>query len=114
MLDILHRSRGRSASLNGALHDTGADMKALVRDAQTLLTAAASTGGERADDLRARATDLLGRALDGAGSYQDQAIGKGKELARTADVYAKDNPWRVAVAAAGVGLLLGMLLGRKD
>jgi ElaB/YqjD/DUF883 family membrane-anchored ribosome-binding protein len=45
--------------------------------------------------------------------YQGQALGKGKELAHTADVYVKDNPWRTVVAAAGVGLLAGMLVTRK-
>jgi ElaB/YqjD/DUF883 family membrane-anchored ribosome-binding protein len=38
---------------------------------------------------------------------------KGKELAKNADVYVKDNPWRTVAAAAGVGLLVGILLGRK-
>jgi ElaB/YqjD/DUF883 family membrane-anchored ribosome-binding protein len=38
---------------------------------------------------------------------------KGKELAHTADVYVKDNPWRTVAVAAGAGLLIGVLLGRK-
>ena len=38
---------------------------------------------------------------------------KGKELAKTADVYVKDNPWRTVAVAAGVGLLVGVALGRK-
>jgi ElaB/YqjD/DUF883 family membrane-anchored ribosome-binding protein len=38
---------------------------------------------------------------------------KGKELARTADVYVKDNPWRTVAVAAGIGLLVGVVLGRK-
>jgi ElaB/YqjD/DUF883 family membrane-anchored ribosome-binding protein len=38
---------------------------------------------------------------------------KGKELARATDVYVKDNPWRTVAVAAGVGLLLGVILGRK-
>ena len=45
--------------------------------------------------------------------YQGQAMVKGKELAHTADVYVKDNPWRTVAAAAGVGLLVGVILGRK-
>jgi ElaB/YqjD/DUF883 family membrane-anchored ribosome-binding protein len=38
---------------------------------------------------------------------------KSRELARTADVYVKDNPWRTVAVAASVGLLVGVLLGRK-
>jgi ElaB/YqjD/DUF883 family membrane-anchored ribosome-binding protein len=44
---------------------------------------------------------------------QDQALVRGKELAHTADVYVKDNPWRTVAVAAGIGLLAGVLLGRK-
>ena len=60
-----------------------------------------------------RGMELLDQALGKAGKYQDQAMVRGKELARTADVYVKDNPWRTVAVAAGVGLLLGVILGRK-
>jgi len=56
---------------------------------------------------------MLDVALGKAGQYQDQALVKGKELAHTADVYVKDNPWRTVAVAAGVGLLAGVLLSRK-
>ncbi|WP_075796639.1 DUF883 family protein [Massilia putida] len=88
-------------------------MKALVKDAQSLLSAAASLTGNKADELRERGMELLDQALGKAGKYQDQAMVKGKELAHTADVYVKDNPWRTVAVAAGVGLLLGVILGRK-
>ncbi|WP_229519274.1 DUF883 family protein [Massilia rhizosphaerae] len=88
-------------------------MKALVRDAQSLLSAAASLTGNKADELRERGMELLDQALGRAGKYQDQAMVKGKELAHSADVYVKDNPWRTVAMAAGVGLLLGVILGRK-
>jgi ElaB/YqjD/DUF883 family membrane-anchored ribosome-binding protein len=51
----------------------------------------------------------MGRATQ----YQGQAVVKSKELAQTADVYVKDNPWRTVAAAASVGLLVGIFLGRK-
>jgi ElaB/YqjD/DUF883 family membrane-anchored ribosome-binding protein len=104
---------GSSRSLNSGLDDAASDTKALVRDAQALLSAAASLTGKKAEELRGRGMELLDQALGKAGQYQDQALVKGKELAHTADVYVKDNPWRTVVAAAGVGLLVGMLLGRK-
>jgi ElaB/YqjD/DUF883 family membrane-anchored ribosome-binding protein len=56
---------------------------------------------------------MLDVALGKAGKVQDQAVVKGKELAHTADVYVKDNPWRTVAVAAGAGLLLGVILGRK-
>jgi len=113
MLENISRANGNTSSLNGSLNGAGNDVKALVRDAQSLLTAAAALTGTKADELRERGMALLDTALGKAGKYQDQAVVKGKELARTADVYVKDNPWRTVAVAAGVGLVLGVLLGRK-
>jgi ElaB/YqjD/DUF883 family membrane-anchored ribosome-binding protein len=113
MLDTISRANGSASSVNGAAKDTSGDMKALVKDAQSLLSAAASLTGNKADELRERGMELLDQALGKAGKYQDQAVVKGKELAHATDVYVKDNPWRTVAVAAGVGLLLGVILGRK-
>lgn len=111
MLDTTTRSSARS--IDSSLQNASADMKLLVKDAQALLTAAASLTGDKADELRARGMELLDRAMGKASQYQGQAVVKSKELAQTADVYVKDNPWRTVVAAASVGLLVGIYLGRK-
>jgi ElaB/YqjD/DUF883 family membrane-anchored ribosome-binding protein len=113
MLDTISRGNGSASKLNAKMDDTGADMSTLVKDAQSLLTAAASLTGTKADELRERGMRMLDAALGQGRKYQDQAMVKGKELARTADVYVKDNPWRTVAVAAGAGLLVGVLLGRK-
>ena len=111
MLDTT-RTNG-ATSLNGNVNNVTTDVKTLVKDAQSLLTAAAALTGEKAEDMRTRGMELLDVALGKASQVQGQAIVKGKELAHTADVYVKDNPWRTIAAAAGVGLLVGVILGRK-
>jgi ElaB/YqjD/DUF883 family membrane-anchored ribosome-binding protein len=113
MLDTISRGNGSASNLNNKLDDAGADMKTLVKDAQSLLTSAASLTGTKADELRERGMRMLDAALGKSGQYKDQAMVKGKELAKNADVYVKDNPWRTVAVAAGVGLLVGVLLGRK-
>ena len=100
-------------SIDNNLNNASADMKVLVKDAQSLLSAAASLTGDKADELRSRGMELLDRAMGKASQYQGQAVVKSKELAHTADVYVKDNPWRTVVAAASVGLLVGIVQGRK-
>ena len=107
------RAKANAADIDDKLDDAGTDMKTLVKDAQSLLTAAASLTGTKADELRARGMRMLDAAAGKGSVYKDQAMVKGKELAKNADVYVKDNPWRTVAAAAGVGLLLGVLLGRK-
>ena len=111
MLDTTTRSNARS--IDSSLQNASADMKLLVKDAQALLTAAASLTGDKAEDLRMRGMEMLDRAMGKASQYQGQAVVKSKELAQTADVYVKDNPWRTVAAAASVGLLVGIFLGRK-
>lgn len=113
MLDTTTTRPGNGSALNGNVGAVQTDVKTLVKDAQALLTAAASLTGEKAEELRGRGMQLLDVAMGKASQVQGQAIVKGKELAHTADVYVKDNPWRTIAAAAGVGLLVGVILGRK-
>jgi len=107
------RTNGATSSLNGNVNTVNTDVKTLVKDAQALLTAAAALTGEKAEEVRAKGMQLLDVALGKASTVQGQALVKGKELAQTADVYVKDNPWRTVTVAAGVGLLVGVILGRK-
>jgi ElaB/YqjD/DUF883 family membrane-anchored ribosome-binding protein len=109
MLDTTRNTR----SIDDSVQNATADVKVLVKDAQALLTAAASLTGVKADELRSRGMELLDRAMGKASQYQGQAVIKSKELAETADVYVKDNPWRTVAAAASLGLLVGIYLGRK-
>ena len=112
MLNTPTTSNGAN-NLNSNMNTVTTDVKTLVKDAQTLLTAAAALTGEKAEEMRGRGMQMLDVALGKATQVQGQALVKGKELAQTADVYVKDNPWRTIAAAASVGLLVGVILGRK-
>ncbi|MES2150209.1 MAG: DUF883 family protein [Pseudomonadota bacterium] len=113
MMESTPRSGNGAAALGNNLGTVQTDVKTLVKDAQALLIAAAAVTGDRAEELRARGMAMLDTALGKASQMQTQVRVKGKELAHTADVYVKDNPWRMVAAAAGVGLLVGVILGRR-
>jgi ElaB/YqjD/DUF883 family membrane-anchored ribosome-binding protein len=113
MLDNTRATNGAATTINSNMNAVGTDVKTLVKDAQALLTAAAALTGEKAEEMRSRGMQLLDQALGKASDVQGRALVKGKELVHTADVYVKDNPWRTIAAAAGVGLLVGVILGRR-
>jgi ElaB/YqjD/DUF883 family membrane-anchored ribosome-binding protein len=89
------------------------DVKTLVKDAQALFLAAAALTGEKADEVRSRGMRMLDAALVKAQNVQTSAIVAGKEMAASADDYVKENPWRAITVAAGLGVLAGVILGRK-
>lgn len=68
-----------------------AELRAVVREAEALMRAAAVESGEQ---------------LRQAGEITREAIG---EL----DEQVRKNPWAAVGIAAGVGLLIGLLLARK-
>jgi len=79
------------------------DMHAVVVDAEDLLKATAGQANERVEKLRARAAESLRVARDQLDTLGGQVHAK-----------VKENPWAAAGIAAGVGLLLGLLIGRRD
>lgn len=89
------------------------DINTIIRDAQALFNDAATLTGEKANEARQRASRLLDTALVTAHEAQVSAIVAGKEMAASADHYVKENPWKTISAAASLGLLLGVILGRK-
>jgi len=44
---------------------------------------------------------------------QETVLAKTKEAAKVADDYVQENPWRSIGLAAGVGIVIGLLIGRR-
>lgn len=99
--------------LNSHVRTTNKDISVIIKDAQTLFHDAAALTGEKAIEARQRASRLLDTALVTAHDAQLNAMVAGKEMAASADHYVKENPWKTISAAASLGLLLGVILGRK-
>lgn len=89
------------------------DMKALVKDAQELLREASLASGEKAEELRARGLALLETAMEKAHEVQAVALEKGKAAAQSTDEFVHEHPWKAVGIAAGVGLVIGMLISRR-
>lgn len=90
-----------------------ADFKVVIADAEALIKATAAQGGEAFVALRAKAEDSLTAAKVKIADTQEALLEKTKAAARVTDDYVHDNPWRAVGAAAAVGLVIGLLIGRR-
>lgn len=91
-----------------------ADLQALARDAEALLKATAGLAGDKVQEVRTRAEETLRQAQSRIEAAEDDALRKAKEIAGAADGYVRENPWQAVGVAAGIGLLVGLLLSRRS
>ena len=89
------------------------EFKVVVADAEALLKATANTGGEKLAEIRAKTQDSLGIAKAKILDAQNDVLAKSKAAAKVTDVYVHENPWRSIGLAAGVGAVVGLLIGRR-
>jgi ElaB/YqjD/DUF883 family membrane-anchored ribosome-binding protein len=89
------------------------EFKEAVADAEALLKATASTGGEKLAEIRTKAEKSLSIAKASMADAQSKVLARTKEAANATDVYVHDNPWRFIGIAAGVGVIIGLLTGRR-
>ena len=90
-----------------------ADLKVVVADAEEIFKATAGQAGEKMADLRAKLQDHLISARQNLVDAQAAALERTKEVARATDDYVHDNPWRSIGIAAGIGFIVGLLIGRR-
>jgi len=90
-----------------------ADLKTVMNDAEALLRATSTQTGEKIQEVRARAEESLRQAKARLSSIEDEALRRAREVADATNEYVRENPWQSVGIAAGVGLLLGLLLARR-
>ncbi len=89
------------------------DMKIVVADAEEILRATANVAGEKVGELRERIQDRLRDAKIRIADAEAALVDKTKAAARATDDFVHENPWRAVGISAGVGLLLGIIIGRR-
>ena len=90
-----------------------ADFKTLVADAESLLHATADQGGEGIEKIRAQTQDSLAQAKANLLELQEDLSAKAKAMAAGADEFVHQKPWESVGLAAGIGLLIGLLISRR-
>ncbi|HXC37867.1 MAG TPA: DUF883 family protein [Burkholderiales bacterium] len=90
-----------------------ADLKLVINDAEELLRATASQAGEKVTAARLKVQDSLDQAKVKLSRLSDAGLDKAKEAARVTDDFVHDQPWTAVGIGAGLGLILGLLIGRR-
>jgi ElaB/YqjD/DUF883 family membrane-anchored ribosome-binding protein len=89
------------------------DFKVVVADAEALLKATAGQGGEAMAALRAKAEESLATAKVKMSEAEAVLVAKTKAAAKATDEYVHVHPWQAIGIAASVGMVLGLLIGRR-
>ena len=89
------------------------DLKVVMRDAEALIRATSAQTGEKIQEVRARAEESLKQARTRLTALEDQAYQSAREAADVTEQYVRENPWQSVGIAAGVGILVGLLLSRR-
>ena len=90
-----------------------ADLRVVISDAEDLLRLGAEQTGVAAIEWRSRVEARLAKAKASLVTLQETAVEKVKAAGHAADDFVHDSPWQAVGAAAGVGLLIGLLIGRR-
>ena len=89
------------------------DMRLVISDAEELLRATANQAGEKIAVARERIQDSLHQAKVKLAEAEALVTERARQAARYTDEYVHENPWRAIGVAAGIGLLLGLLISRR-
>ena len=85
-------------------------LQAVIRDTEALLQATAAYAGDKAEQARAKAGNSLRAAKERLSDVQDDVVDRTRDYVSQGHKYVRDNPWQSVGLAAGIGLLVGVLL----
>jgi len=89
------------------------DLRTVIADAEEVLKVTADQASSGAAELRVRMQERLQQAKIRLQDLQDNAVARAKAAGHAADDYVHEHPWKAIGAAAGVGMIIGLLIGRR-
>ncbi|AHD13731.1 MULTISPECIES: DUF883 family protein [Pseudomonas] len=104
------------ARKNAALADSDqikdqvfSELQALIEESERLLNDSAALVGDEAETLRAQVSLKLRQARHAA----DKVRSKAQPVVEATQDYIGGHPWQTVAISAGLGLVVGLLLGRR-
>lgn len=89
------------------------DLKLVIKDAEDLLRSTGQQVDEGYQQARARFESTLSVARDNMYGLEEQLEAAARETLEQADEYVREHPWQAVGAGALVGLIAGLMIGRR-
>ena len=89
------------------------EFKTVVADTEALLKATANTGGEKLAEVRTKVEESINIAKVAMGDAQAEVLVRTKAAVKATNVYVHENPWRSIGLVASIGVVIGLLVGRR-
>lgn len=89
-----------------------AGLNELIEQARNTIGDVEAFSGDNAEATRERLAELLSQASSALSQGSQRAAAFGRETLAHAQGQIERNPWRSIAIASGVGLLVGLVLGR--
>jgi ElaB/YqjD/DUF883 family membrane-anchored ribosome-binding protein len=89
------------------------DLHQGIADAEELLKLTADETSASAAQLRDRVRDRMDKAKAELIHLQELTVAKAKAAGHATDEFVHENPWKSIGIAAGVGLVVGLLVSRR-
>jgi len=107
--------RGRRTDRNGGHTATagGAEWRNLVTDVEDLIKKVANVNDEEIAEIRAKVEQTLAKAKTAAKDGVANVRGYARDARAATDEYVHESPWSAIGLAAAVGVVIGILVGRR-
>lgn len=89
------------------------DFERVIADTEALLKATANQGGDMLNEARSKAEESLNLLKLRMAEAQSALAAKTREACRATDEYVHEKPWQSVGTAAFLGLMVGLLVGRR-
>ncbi|MCO1620858.1 MAG: DUF883 family protein [Pseudomonas alloputida] len=86
------------------------ELQSLIEESEKLLNDSAALVGEEAETLRAQVSLKLRQARQAASNVRNKA----QPVVDATQDYIGGHPWQTVAISAGLGLVVGLLLGRRN
>ena len=89
------------------------EFRALMADAEALIKVTEDHSSEAIGSIRNKALETLSGAKESITKLDGNLTEKAKVVAEGADDFVHRNPWEAVGVAAGLGILIGLLIRRR-